>query len=297
MKFLDSVRTAVTSTAGRQILQAQKHSPQILFATGVVGLTATVVMACRATLKSTDIIEEHSQMMKRIETLEDAKYSEEDRNHDKTLLVIKTSVKIGRAFLPVAALGVLTVASFTSSHVILTRRNSALMAAYATLDKGFREYRARVRDELGDEKDREFQYGIRKGRVQQMDEKGDITHVKAEHYAVPSIYARFFDETCKAWVRNVHYNKAFLLAQQNFANDLLHSRGHVFLNEVYDILGFEHTQAGAVVGWVLGNGDDFISFGCFDGDRERSRAFVNGLEPSVMLDFNVDGVVYNLLGK
>ena len=87
----------------------------------------------------------------------------------------------------------------------------------------------------------------------------------------------------------------YLKAQQNSFNDLLRARGHVFLNEVYDGLGLERSQAGAVVGWVLGDGDNYVDFGIFDGDKPRARDFVNGLEASILLDFNVDGVIYDLI--
>ena len=110
-----------------------------------------------------------------------------------------------------------------------------------------------------------------------------------------SIYARFFDETSTNWQRTQGYNQFFIQAQQNYANDLLKSRGHVFLNEVYDMLGLERSKAGAVVGWVKGNGDNYIDFGVFQGDEWNAMRFVTGDERSILLDFNVDGVVYHLL--
>jgi hypothetical protein len=86
----------------------------------------------------------------------------------------------------------------------------------------------------------------------------------------------------------------FIRSQQNYANDLLNARGHVFLNEVYDMLGIERTSAGAVVGWVRGNGDNEIDFGVLN-DLHSGQRFINGDERSVLLDFNVDGVVYDLI--
>ena len=113
-----------------------------------------------------------------------------------------------------------------------------------------------------------------------------------------SVYARFFDEGCEQWSKNPEYNLMFLRSQQNYYNDMLKSRGHVFLNEVYDALGIPRTQAGAVVGWMISdNGDNFIDFGVFDGDRPRARDFVNGYERSILLDFNVDGVIYDLFTR
>lgn len=109
-----------------------------------------------------------------------------------------------------------------------------------------------------------------------------------------SQYARFFDEGSPAWSKDSEYNLMFLKQQQQYANDLLKKRGHIFLNEIYDMLGIPRTKAGAVVGWVYDEnnpiGDNYVSFGITD---ERNANFVNGYEKSVLLDFNVDGNIWD----
>ena len=67
----------------------------------------------------------------------------------------------------------------------------------------------------------------------------------------------------------------------------------LFLNEVYDMIGFEHTPEGAVAGWVKDNGDGFVSFGLDDVNNESARRFVNGEDNVVLLDFNVDGIIFD----
>jgi hypothetical protein len=87
----------------------------------------------------------------------------------------------------------------------------------------------------------------------------------------------------------------FLQCQQNYFNQQLKARGHVFLNEIYDAIGLERSKAGTIVGWVTdGNGDGYIDFGMFE---DASRRFINGIEPSILLDFNVDGVIYDLIER
>ena len=109
-----------------------------------------------------------------------------------------------------------------------------------------------------------------------------------------SVYARFFDEYSPQWTAYPEQNLVFLKHTESMMNDMLLAKKHVFLNEVYDALGIERTSAGAVVGWVLnGDGDNFISFGMYDFDSERGRAFINGNEHSILLDFNVDGVIFD----
>ena len=108
-----------------------------------------------------------------------------------------------------------------------------------------------------------------------------------------SDYAKFFDEGCREWDKDPEYNLTFLKCQENYANDLLKSKGHLFLNEVYDMLGIPRTKAGQIVGWIYDEenpiGDNYVDFGIYDVYKEANRNFVNGYERNILLDFNVDG--------
>jgi hypothetical protein len=230
-------------------------------------------------------------------SLQHREYSEKDRQKDITLIYVQTSVKIVRAYGPAVILGGLSIAALTSSHNMLSRRNAALTAAYAALEKGFSEYRARVVDKYGEDEDRNLRYGTELVTVGKGKKKEEVLRVGPGD---PSIYARFFDQYSSAsWDKVPEYNLIFLRCQQNYANDMLKMRGHVFLNDVYDMLGLERSTAGAVVGWVgyqdkEGFGDDYIDFGIFaDRDRDCFVEFVNGFEGAILLDFNVDGIIYD----
>lgn len=299
MSKLTLLKNAVTSRAGRQLLKVQKHSPAILFAAGTVGVVGTVVLACRATLKLEEVLVETQKDMATVQAVVHDSYSEEDRQKDLLLLRVKGAVSIGKLYAPSIILGVVSVAALTGSHVILNRRNVGLTAAYAALDKGFREYRQRVVDKYGSDTDRDLRYGVTKKKIVEETETGPVTKTvkTADMDTDPSIYARFFDESCRSFSKEPMYNQLFIQSQQNYANDLLRSRGHVFLNEVYDSLGIPRSKQGQVVGWVLGNGgDDYIDFGVFRGaDTFMGQQFVNGEEKAVLLDFNVDGIIYDLI--
>lgn len=299
MKFA-AIKTVVTSKVGRQLLMTKKHSPTIMFVGGIVGVVGTTVLASRATLKLDDVLSEAEEDRQLANSIEHKNYSERDRDQDLTKIKFRTAGQVIRLYSPAIALGVVSVGLLTGSHVALTRRNTALMAAYTALDRGFNEYRARVRDELGDEKDLQFRHGS--DTVKETLVSGDGTSKEVEHKVldpnVPSVYARWFDEGSSSWQKGPGYNAFFLNCQQNYANDLLRARGHVFLNEVYDMLGLERSKAGAVVGWVMrkdGEGDNFIDFGIYDQDDDRKRRFVNADERNILLDFNVDGIIYDLI--
>lgn len=294
------VPAAVTTKLGRNALLLQKSSPTILFGAGVVGVVGGTVLACRATLKMDKVLAEASTKMSKVKAFEDPKYNDKDREHDLTLVRFQTGAQIVRLYTPAVIVTGLGIAALVSSHRILTNRNAALTAAYATLEGAFVQYRARVIEKYGEEQDQYFRYGTEE--VEIVDPKTDKKRqiIRVGPGGAISGYARFFDQYCPSWSKDPEVNLFFLKCQQNYVNDLLKARGHVFLNEVYDRLGMERSQAGAVVGWVLSDDhstDNYISFGVFEGQTENARDFVNGRNGAVLCDFNVDGIIYDKIEK
>lgn len=298
MKFA-AIKTLVTSKVGRQVLTLQKHSPTLLFGAGIVGVVGTVVLASRATLKVEGILDEHSKTLEKINVVEIAGYSEEDRQKDKVVLYIQTALKFTKLYGPAVLIGAASIASLTGSHYILTQRNTGLMAAYAALDKGFRAYRERVIADVGEDKDREYRHGVETVEITKKTKNGEKTTTEVRAAGLPSIYAKFWGlDTSTSWNPQPEYNLMFLRAQQNYFNDQLQARGHLFLNEVYDQLGLDHTKEGALVGWVKDskNGDNFVDLGIFNKEMQPQHFdFFTGREDGVWLDFNVDGVIYDLI--
>lgn len=293
------VPAAITQKVARNALLARRASPGMLFGAGIVGMVGSTVLACRATLKLEEVLDEAHSNLDTARNLDHPEYSEKDRHRDIALIRFQTSVKIVRLYAPAVLVGGASIAALTSSHVILNRRNVALTAAYAAVEKGFNEYRARVVEKYGEDEDRNLRYGSEEVEIIDPDtnKKRTVTRVAPGD---PSIYARFFDPYSTSWSREPEYNMVFLKAQQNYANDMLKARGHVFLNEVYDMLGLPRSKAGAVVGWVYskdGETDNFINFGVFNGQSQQARDFVNGFEGSILLDFNVDGVIYDKIER
>lgn len=302
---LSAIKNAVTSKVGRQILTTQKYSPQILFGAGVVSVVTSVVLASQATLKMSEILDESEENSTKIDkTLDIASeeaYSEDDAKKDRALNRVQTAIKVVRLYTPAFVVGAVGIGCLTGSHVILSRRNVGLTAAYAAIDKGFKEYRGRVVNELGVDKDREFRYGVEEKEIVEETEEGPVTKtVKVVNpTSAHSIYSKVFDEWNNNWKPVQMYNQMFIQSIQNYANDKLRAQGHLFLNEVYDMLGFDHSTEGAVVGWVIENpegGDNYVDFGVFN-DRLGGNLFVNGKENTVLLDFNVDGVIYDKIGR
>lgn len=290
----NSVRKAV----GRQSLKLQKHSPKILLGVGIVGFGATVVTASMATLKVSDILEEHMEANEAAKDLFESGtegYDQKVYNKDRFYYLSKTILSLGKLYGPSIALGAISLSCFIGSYNIMESRNVGLLAAYKTVDEAYKKYQKYVEDEFGEERAEDIRLRTEESEVKQED--GKTKKAKTVTGDSPSMYARFFDESNRNYQSEGQLNRMFLSNQQNFANDLLRARGHILLNDVYDMLGIERTSAGAVVGWVINDDgtDNFVDFGIFNSDVLEKRMFVNGEESAILLDFNVNGVVYDLI--
>lgn len=304
MSKLIAVRNVVTSKAGRQVLKLQKQSPHILFAAGVVGVVGTAVLASRATLQFTEVLGEHEANAGAAhDTLELARlgknnYSEEKYEKDMRVLkarLVKDTVKV---YAPPVLVGVISIACLTGAHVTLNRRLAGVTAAYAILDKSFEEYRSRVTERWGEQAEKEVRFGYEEKEIAVDDPETGQTTVKTTRIAKgASRYAKFFGpQTSSQWSDDPGYNLITLRSHQRYANDKLHLKGHITLNEVYDALGLERTKEGFVVGWVKDskNGDNYVDFGIFTRDnQDRFADFMTGREEGILLDFNVDGIIYD----
>lgn len=293
--------------------QIKKHSPELLLITSIVTGAAATVLACKATLKVNDILEESKENIQKIHTAAEEGvtasglvYTEEDNKKDLTIVYVQTGVKLVKLYAPSIALGTLSLASVLASNNILKKRNVALAAAYTAIDNSFKDYRGRVVERFGKEVDRELKYNIKAVDIQEtvVDEDGNETTITKTVEAIDdpnfiSNYAKFFDEYSSYWTKDPEYNLMFLRAQQAYANDKLKAQGYLFLNEVHELLGLEKTKEGQVVGWIYDPenpiGDNYVDFGIYDIHKRANREFVNGYNRSILLDFNVDGNIWELM--
>lgn len=308
MKKLAIVES-LTRTANKVGFKLQKHSPEILVVAGIVGAVASAVMACKATTKLSEITEESKTHLDAIhtamenpESMPDGDYSEDDGKKDLTIVYAQTAGKIIKLYAPSIILGTLSIGAILTSNNMLRKRNMALATAYAAVDKSFKEYRSRVVERFGEELDRELKYNIRKEQVEEtiVDENGEEKTVTKEVEVVDSSaisdFARFYDDGCLGWTKDPEMNLMFLRRQQDAANDRLKDKGYLFLNEVYEMLGIPRSKAGQSVGWIYDKDNVYkIDFGIYDTHKEPNRNFVNGYEKTILLDFNVDGDILDMM--
>ena len=302
---------SVSYNAHRIGFKIKKASPEIMVVAGVVGVVTSTVMACKATTKVNDILEETRKQVDDVHNVLDSdivteeEYNNDDAKKDLAIIYAQTGVKLIKLYAPSVIVGALSITGILASHKILKKRNVALTAAYATIDRSFKEYRGRVVERFGKELDRELRYNIKAQEIEEktVDKDGNETVEKKTISVVDpnmySDYARIFDNGSMGWTKDPEYNLMFLKLQQNQANDRLRAQGYLFLNDVYDMLGIPRTKAGQIVGWIYDEdnpvGDNFVDFGIYDIYNEKACDFVNGRERSIVLDFNVDGNILDMI--
>ena len=302
MKNKTEIMKSVNGVASKTVMKLKKHSPEILVVAGIAGTVVSAVLACKATTKVAEILDETKGTLDTIHggmetgAINGQEYTNEDGKKDTVVVYAQTGMKLAKLYGPAIILGTLSITSILASNNILRKRNVALGAAYAAIDKSFKEYRGRVIERFGEQVDTELKYGIKAKKFEEIEvdpETGKEKKVKKTvMVADPNLqsdYAVYFDSKSRNYETNPDYNRMFLKAQQAFANDKLQTRGHLFLNEVLDDLDLPRTPAGQIVGWTKDGPDGYVNFRIVEVERETEDG---RHEPALLLDFNVEGNIW-----
>lgn len=302
MKNKTEIMKSVNGVASKTVMKLKKHSPEILVVAGIAGTVVSAVLACKATTKVAEILDETKGTLDTIHegmetgAINGQEYTTEDGKKDTVVVYAQTGMKLAKLYGPAIILGTLSITSILASNNILRKRNVALGAAYAAIDKSFKEYRGRVIERFGEQVDTELKYGIKAKKFEEIEvdpETGKEKKVKKTvMVADPNLqsdYAVYFDSKSRNYETNPDYNRMFLKAQQAFANDKLQTRGSLFLNEVLDDLDLPRTPAGQIVGWTKDGPDGYVNFRIVEVERETEDG---RHEPALLLDFNVEGNIW-----
>lgn len=296
MKYLPN---SVQRFGYMQLLKLQKNSPTVMVVSGVVGLGVTAVMAAHATRKLDPILEDHQKA--RFELEENALTGQISQREDQRQIVVlysKTTVELAKLYAPTIAVGALSATSVLYGHRVLRGRHMATMAAYSGLLEQFRSYRARVAETIGSDMERDIHNGAIGVWEEDPDHPGEKKRVAKFVEKDQDFLRPFFDESNINWNKDPVANYLFLKGVQTHMDNLLKGRGYLLLSEVYQALGMREkiTPECIITGWLYkGNGDGFIDLGFMTGNDPNTVAFRNGFERVVRLNFNIDGVIWNLI--
>ena len=242
-------------------LSVKKHNPEILIGLGIMTGVAACVTACMATTKLKETVEVSKEELENI-----------DRESDNSAMEIaRTYVGVGMHFVKLygipAALGAISITSILASHHIIKEENVAITTAYSGLQKAFSTYRERVIDKRGLDEDKEYTYGSHqeKIKVTEVDNEGKQRTVSKKVDVVDNIddLANCCCSTSWAflperfWVgKSDDMFRMWVHAREDDANNMLLASkgGHLFLNEVLDMLDIDQTSYGHEAGWMLDDG-------------------------------------------
>lgn len=285
--------------AKKTYVKTVKYGPTVGVVFGIGAGIAATVMACKATTRLEEYVAEEKKLIEEIhENQDNTDIYENEKLYKKDLSIAygRLTYKAFKLYAPSLAVGAVSIASILYSHKVMTKRNAVLTSAYAVLNDAFKSYRERVKNELGEEMDRHFQFNTKIEECEETttDKKGNEKVVKSSVEVVDpacsSPYAKYFDEASREWTKDPEYNLSFLMNIQREFNNKLRREGFVFLNEVYDALDIPRTKAGQIVGWIYDKDiDQKIDFGIYSNAKKPNARFVNGYENVILLDFNVDG--------
>lgn len=283
----------------RVFAKVGKYSPQILTTVGIVGGVASTVLIARATMKLEPLMDNHDMGKEVIAAREsNGEYpNPKDRQKDVTYLYVRTGLDLAKLYGPGVSLGIASIVSVAAGQGIAQKRQVALVAALKSAESWIQAYRQRVIDAIGPEKEADIRYGITTETIEDAD--GKKLKIKTFNPVGLNDYVRMFDENNKNWQRgNKELNFLWLKNIQNWANDRLNARGYLYLNEVYEWLGYPPVPAGQVVGWLhkdFDNGDGYVDFGWENPVNEQTKKFLDGEAHGILLDFNVDGEINSKL--
>lgn len=315
MKFKSLIKEetlmTISRTGNKMLAKAGKHSPVILLVVGGVTIIAGTVAACKATLKSQEVLVDAKEKIDTIHALQNGEkevkegetYTEQDAKTDICKVYTNTGVRLAKNYGPAVLMVGTGLACMVGSHHIMSKRNAALVAAYTTIDSAFKEYKGRVEERFGTDVEKELEHGIRAEEVtMDISPAHDGTSIVKASMPVAdgySPYAQFFDENSEYYFGDIDTDLVFLKTAEDTANRRLKTRGYMFLNDVYDILGIKRTSVGQIVGWVYSPMDpdcqSYIDFGIRELIRKRADdpEFHRSYRQSFLLDFNVDGEIIN----
>lgn len=295
------------SRAGTAALRTlEHHAPKILMAIGIGCGIGGAVTACKATLKLPETMQEINNAVDSAKAMpEEDEGQKKIKDKEVVKSYISGGVKLAKLYAPSIGLGVTSVVCVLGGNHIMNQRYSGAVAAVSATERMFANYRSRVVEELGADKDFQFANGIRevteeepvlnKDGTPKTDKNGEVKTTKKTHMEFDqdmNKYSRIFEEcTTHHWDPDPDYNRSDLILKQNHFNQMLHSKRYVFLNDVYEALGFPITSYGQDMGWIIDSEtpDACVDFGLYDFNE-------NGVRRIDDMDYNTNAILLTFKG-
>lgn len=198
-------------------------SPEILIGLGLAGMLTSTILAVKATPKALDILEQEDRELSKI---------------DKVKLTWK-------CYAP-AAIGYCTSAAcIIGANSVNSKRNAVLAGAYKISEQALIEYRDKVVEVIGEEKEKEIRDAVAEDRIQQGPKQanGVLVAGKGDTLCYDMYSGRYFNSDMDS-INRVLNDINYKLMQDNIMS----------VNDFYDALGLNAISTGYDVGWNVDDG-------------------------------------------
>ena len=257
--------------AGRKLsYKFGKKAPTILLVGGMGGMFASGVLIVVKSRKAAKALDDFTDARGSIEDLVDSKaqvavmdemdpgkYSAEqlevmldeqrkairkEYKGEIRHLYFDTGIKLVKIYIVPVGLGVVSGGLILGSHRILTKRLAGAVALYKASDEAFKEYRQRVIEDQGEDKDFEYRYGVKEREFEgvETDSKGKEKKVTEKRKIAGSgngFEIKYCRETSPGYTGNEEYDMSILEISQNCRTNDLSEGKRVFVNDVLSDLG------------------------------------------------------------
>ena len=210
----------------------KKNSPEILTGIGIAGMVTTTVLAVRATPKAIQLIEQK-------------RWEESDRDDVPELTPIETIKCTWKCYIPAFVTGSFSVACLVTANKASVRRSAALATAYSLSETALKDYRRKVVETMGEEKDVEVREAIVKDKMEQdpVTNKEVIIIDGSGVLCYDTYTGRYFESS-----------KDVITKAENTLNREVRDSMYVSLNDFYYEIGLKPIKDGDDIGWNIDNG-------------------------------------------
>lgn len=279
-------------------------NPKLMMGIGLAGFFGAIGLTVVGVIEAQKVHKEYKEEREKLTDKFNAQKDEDGETlpakknpatQDFGKLFIKTMAKYVISFAPAAGAAILGTMCVTKSYKTLTARVMGLTAVCGSLKATLDKIHERVVEDAGEAKWQEYRYGIKEKEIEEVDEKGKVSKVKINVAESEKDLDGLiiFDERSDYWEPEPDFPMYFIKLRQQLLTNQLVASGNLFLNEVFDALGLPRTEEGAVTGWVMGEGDEYVDL------RPRVIKVKDGIgyHSTIVLDPNHDGVIIDKLER
>jgi Family of unknown function (DUF6353) len=212
---------------GKQLVS--DNSTALLTGIGVTGTVTTAVLTGRASFKAARIIDAETKALKDDEP--------ELTNKDKVKLV-------WTHYIPAVGVGTVTISSVILANRLSSKQAAALAAAYGLSEKAFQEYKEKVVEKIGQNKETDIRDSIAQDRVRNnpVNSREIILAGTGEVLCFDILTGRYFQSSVEEIKR----------AENKMNFEIVHHM-YVSLSAFYQEIGLPPTGFSEELGWNVDN--------------------------------------------